>query len=170
MPRRTSPTLPVHNHAGVTPPDHLRVDGLVQRPLELTAADLAGLAQEERNDDFACLEGWTVPGVRWHGVPLAALLDLAGVREEARWVQASAGEFSVPLPLAAAHGALLALRLNGEPLPPEHGGPVRLLVPGAECFTSVKWLDRLELRVEPAENTARATALGRLPEQRAAGS
>jgi DMSO/TMAO reductase YedYZ molybdopterin-dependent catalytic subunit len=93
---------------------------------------------------------------------VAALLARAEPRAEARWVQASAGEFSVPLPLETATQALLALELDGRPLPLEHGGPVRLLVRGGDCFTSVKWLDRLELRSEPAPNTARSTAIARL--------
>jgi DMSO/TMAO reductase YedYZ molybdopterin-dependent catalytic subunit len=58
--------------------------------------------------------------------------------------------------------ALLATHLGGQDLPIEHGGPVRLVVPGADCFTSVKWLDHLEFRVEARANTGREIALGRL--------
>ena len=48
------------------------------------------------------------------------------------------------------------------PIPPEYGGPVRLIVPGGDCFMNIKWLDHLELRNEPGPNTAKTIALGRL--------
>lgn len=156
--------LPVH--PGGTPEaahPRLVVDGLVARRLELAPADLAAFALAEVTDDFRCLEGWSVPGLHWRGVALATVLDTAGVAAQARSVQASAGEFSVPLTLEEARGALLATQLGDAPLPREHGGPVRLVVPGADCFTSIKWLDRIELRAEPGQNTGREIALGRLP-------
>jgi DMSO/TMAO reductase YedYZ molybdopterin-dependent catalytic subunit len=89
------------------------------------------------------------------------VLALAEMQPEARWVQASAGEFTVPIPLQEARKALLALRLGEDALPSEHGGPVRLVVPGGDCWTSIKWLDHLELRSEPGENTGKIIALGR---------
>ncbi len=104
-----------------------------------------------------------MPGLHWRGVALATVLDAAGVAAQARSVQASAGEFSVPLTLKDSRGALLATQLGDAPLPREHGWPVRLVVPGADCFTSIKWLDRIELRAEPGQNTGREIALGRLP-------
>lgn len=156
--------LPVHS-GGPPQPAHPRlvVDGLVTRRLELTPADLAAFPLAEVIDDFRCLEGWSVPGLYWRGVALATVLDAAGVAAQARSVQASAGEFSVPLTLEQARSALLATQLGDAPLPREHGGPVRLVVPGADCFASIKWLDRIELRAEPGQNTGREIALGRLP-------
>ncbi|HZU06880.1 MAG TPA: molybdopterin-dependent oxidoreductase [Chloroflexota bacterium] len=160
-------SLPLHRVPAAIP-SQLRVDGLVEQPLALTVADLEALPQRTVVDDFTCLEGWTVPGLVWEGVPLEALLALVQPRPEAQWVQASAGEFTMPLPLAEARGALLALRLNGQPLPKEHGGPLRLIVPGRECFTSIKWLERLELRAAPGPDTARQIARGRLAPDRPA--
>ncbi len=139
----------------------LVVDGLVTRSLELTPDDLAALPLAEVTDDFRCLEGWCVPGLHWEGVALATVLEAAGITAQARFVQASAGEFSVSLSLGEVRNALLAMRLGDAALPREHGWPVRLVVPGADCFTSVKWLDRIELRAEPGVNTAREIALGR---------
>ncbi len=164
MPEREILTrLPDHGPGGAAAwPGRLRVDGLVERPLELTAAELAALMQQHLTDDFTCIEGWTVPALDWRGVPLLLLLELAGARPEATWVQASAGDFSVPLPREEAGAALLALRLGDEPLPPAHGGPVRLVLPGGVCFTSIKWLDRLELRHTPGVNTGQHIALARL--------
>jgi DMSO/TMAO reductase YedYZ molybdopterin-dependent catalytic subunit len=160
----TRTSLPVHRADGAAAwPGRLRIDGLVSRPLDLTPTDLAAMPQQDFTDDFTCVEGWTVPALAWRGVPLSLILDMAGVRPQARWVQASAGDFSLPLPLEAAGAALLALRLGDEPLAPEHGGPVRLVVPGGVCYSSIKWLDRIELRHQPAANSGRAIALARLP-------
>ncbi len=157
------PALPVHPVPTAQPDaPRLVVDGLVLRRLALSPADLAGFPLAEVTDDFRCLEGWSVPGLHWRGVALATLLDAAGVAAGARSVQASAGEFSVPLTLEQARSALLATQLDDKPLAREHGWPVRLVVPGADCFTSIKWLDRIELRAEPGPNTAREIALGRL--------
>ncbi|MGH2633748.1 MAG: molybdopterin-dependent oxidoreductase, partial [Tepidiformaceae bacterium] len=140
----------------------LRVDGLVERPADFSVEGLLALPQDGSDDDFVCLEGWTVPNLRWRGVRLATVLDHVGVRPGGHWAQASVEGFSLPLSLLEAGNALLALTLNDQPLAAEHGAPVRLLVPGGECYTSVKWLDRIELRAEPAANTAEATARARL--------
>ncbi len=140
----------------------LQVDGLVRQTLELTPSDLEILPQQDVTADFTCEEGWTVQALKWWGVTLESLLALAGANPEARWVQASAGEFTVPIPLQDARRALLATRLGEGALPPEHGGPVRLVVPGGDCWTSIKWLDHLELRAEPGPNTGKTIALGRL--------
>jgi DMSO/TMAO reductase YedYZ molybdopterin-dependent catalytic subunit len=141
----------------------LRVDGLVSSRLELTLANLERLPQQDLVDDFTCLEGWSVPRVRWSGILLKDVFLFAKPFPDARYVQASAGNFTLPLPLERAGQALLAIRLDKNLLPREHGGPVRLIVPGGECFTSIKWLDHLELLAEPGPNTAKDVALRRLP-------
>jgi DMSO/TMAO reductase YedYZ molybdopterin-dependent catalytic subunit len=95
---------------------------------------------------------------------LKTILSLTEPRLEVRYVQASAGDFSVSLPLPLGHveRALLAIRLYEGAVPSEHGGPVRLVVPGGQCFMNIKWLDHLELRTEPGTNTAMTIALDRL--------
>ncbi len=160
---RVLSSLPVHPGAGPNPVGlHLLVDGLVTHSFTLCDADLVALPRAAIIDDFLCLEGWSVPGLHWEGVALNTVLEAVGVAVEARWVQASAGEFSVPLELGEAHRALLATHLGGAVLTVEHGGPLRLVVPGADCFANIKWLDHLELRATPTENTARRIALGRI--------
>ena len=155
--------LPAHQKDGKDLRNHvLRVDGLVAECLNLTPADLELLPQQELTGDFTCLEGWTVPNVKWRGVLLETVFSLARPCPEARHVQASAGDFGISLPKDRAERALLAIRLNGSALSSEHGGPVRLVVPGGECFTSIKWLDHLELRSELGQNTAKTIALARM--------
>ena len=155
--------LPVHPGEAPDPEGwRLRVDGLVGEALDLGIDDLLAMTQRLMVDDFACLEGWTVPGIRWRGVAVADLLDRAGAAAEAAWVQVTADDFSIPLPVAEARAALLAVEANDEALPGAHGGPARLVVPGGECFTSIKWADRIEVRAEPGDNSARRIALARL--------
>ena len=144
----------------------LRVDGLVAVPLKLTAAALQALPQRDFTNDFTCLEGWTVPDVKWGGVLLEVVLPLAKPSAHARYVQASAGEFSISLPMDRIGRILIATRLYNQALPAEHGGPFRLVVPDGDCFMQIKWLDHLELRIEPGANTAERIALGRLAVQK----
>jgi len=156
-------SLPVHDHTRPTWDEYrLRVDGLVAKPLSLSIEALRAMPQITFDADFVCLAGWVAPQQHWRGVPLSEVLALAGAEGRANWVQASAADFSWPMPVPEAGHALLALNLGGEPIPPEHGAPVRLLVAGGECFTSIKWLDRLELRARPAANTAETVARGRI--------
>lgn len=140
----------------------LRVDGLVHECLQLTPAALQALPQRDFTNDFTCLEGWTVPDVQWGGVLLEVVLSLAKPAAQARYVQASGGDFSIPLPLDQVGKTLIATRLHNQALPPEHGGPFRLVVPDGDCFMQIKWLDHLELRQEPGANTAERIALERL--------
>ena len=101
---------------------------------------------------------------RWTGVRLRDVLAAAGVQESARFAAAlgldeihKGGEVfglggSIPLEKALSEEVLLATGLNGAPLPPLHGGPLRLLVPGYIGARSVKWLGQLSLQGEPSEN------------------
>ena len=70
------------------------------------------MPQHELRDDFRCREGWVVPDVRWGGVLLETVLALARPHREARHVQASAGDFSISIPLDRAANALLAISLE----------------------------------------------------------
>lgn len=140
----------------------LVLDGLVTGALTLSAADLAAMPQADVTEDFVCREGWCVPGLHWEGVSLRTVLDAAGVNPTSECIQVSAGDYSAPLTLEQAERGLLALRLGGEALTAEHGAPVRLVVPDADCYTSIKWLDHIEALSEAGENSARGTALRRI--------
>jgi DMSO/TMAO reductase YedYZ molybdopterin-dependent catalytic subunit len=162
--------LPVHPYHG---PSHrageptLRVDGLVRRAVDLRPrTDLAGLPRIAHTEPFTCEEGWTVPSVRWRGVRLADVVALAGPLPAARYVRVHAGEYAVPVPLDQAGAALLCDEMNGQPLPAAHGAPWRLLLPGGACFTSVKWVDRLELTAAPGPNDGERIARARLQSRR----
>jgi DMSO/TMAO reductase YedYZ molybdopterin-dependent catalytic subunit len=116
--------------------------------------------------DFSCVEGWTATDLSWRGVRVADVLARSEPRPDAAFalVHAMDGEYACSFPLADLDGALLALELDGEPLPVEHGGPARLVPATADsdCWESVKWVDRLELRPDEPDDTARDLALSRI--------
>lgn len=93
---------------------------------------------------------------------LDAVLSLAKPAVLARYIPASAEEFSIPFPIDRIERALIAIHLDGRALRAEQGGPFRLVVPDGDCFMQIKWLDHLETCEEPRANTAERIALARL--------
>ncbi len=161
--------LPIHALASeeIRPGDEaggLHVCGFVEQPRVLSAADLAGVPRSRLDERFVCEEGWAVDHLEWEGIPLPEVLAICKPLPEARYVRVSAGPYSVALPLTDLQGShvLLCDRLNGTPLLRELGAPWRLVVLGAACFTSVKWVSSLELTAERGETTAEVIARGRL--------
>jgi DMSO/TMAO reductase YedYZ molybdopterin-dependent catalytic subunit len=149
-------TLPAHDiPEGISPV--IRVCGLVAEPMTLNVSDLDQLPLVTAVDDFTCLEGWSVPALEWRGPQLAAVVRLARLPSQAAYVTVAAADFATSLPLAdVLNGTgVLALYLGGKPVPKAHGGPFRLIVPGRECFTSIKWVDRVELTAAPVETGER---------------
>lgn len=133
----------------------LKVDGLVQRPLELSLPELQSRPVSRLARDFQCVTGWRVPGVRWQGVMLADLLNEAGVTPEARALRFESfdGIYTESLTLEEGRrpDVLVAYSMSGAPLSRQHGGPVRLYVAPMYGYKSIKWLSRVEVvdRVEP---------------------
>jgi DMSO/TMAO reductase YedYZ molybdopterin-dependent catalytic subunit len=152
----------------------LEVDGLVARPLALTPQDLGKLPRVTRPVTLECAGNgralmrpravtmpWFVEGVstaEWTGVPLRAVLEAAGLdRARAREVVFRGRdrgitkgldhcyERALPVEEALRPEPLLAYAVNGQPLPPAHGFPLRLVVPGWYGMASVKWLDRIRV-------------------------
>ncbi|MDR3574289.1 MAG: molybdopterin-dependent oxidoreductase [Anaerolineaceae bacterium] len=143
----------------------LQIDRLVEQPLELDLAALAGFPRLSFQDTFHCEEGWSAEDLAWRGIRLTDLLALSRPLPAARAVRihSAQAEFVVPLSMEQAQKALLCDMLNGERLSLAHGAPFRLVVPGDVCFTSVKWVRRIELAAEAGLNKAERIALGRLP-------
>jgi DMSO/TMAO reductase YedYZ molybdopterin-dependent catalytic subunit len=137
-------------------PDHwrLRVHGLVDHELELTFDDLLKRPLIERDVTLSCVSnevgGELVGNALWRGARLADVLRDAGVRPEATQLfSTSIDGFTCGTPVAAVmdgRDALLAVAMNGEPLPLKHGFPVRMVVPGLYGYVSAtKWLVDLKL-------------------------
>lgn len=157
-----------------SPPESISIGGDVRRPFTLSPAQLLELPSRTMLVTLECAgngrmglqppaegEPWAYGAVstaEWTGVPLAAILERAGPAAATSEIviagadrgplAAAGGEIayvrSVPLRTALDGDMILAYAMNGEPLPAEHGGPCRLIVPGWYGMASVKWVERIE--------------------------
>jgi DMSO/TMAO reductase YedYZ molybdopterin-dependent catalytic subunit len=125
----------------------LEVSGLVENPFTLTYEELRALPNAKVGADMHCVTGWTTLDNDWEGVAFRTLLEKAMPKPEAKWVIAHcAGGYTSNLSLAAMQDddVLVAWRNHGEDLAPEHGFPLRLVVPKRYAWKSAKWLTGLE--------------------------
>jgi DMSO/TMAO reductase YedYZ molybdopterin-dependent catalytic subunit len=139
----------------VTTEDYrLRITGMVDEEIELTYEDLLGLDMIERDITLTCVSneigGRLVGNARWLGTRLDALLARAGVQAGAdQVVGRSVDGYECGFPVSVAmdgRDAIVAVAMNGEPLPIDHGFPARLIVPGLYGYVSAtKWLTEIEL-------------------------
>jgi DMSO/TMAO reductase YedYZ molybdopterin-dependent catalytic subunit len=124
------------------------VDGLVERPLSLRYDELLALPSVSQVSDFHCVEGWAVKDVHWEGVRLQTISDLVQPKSEAGFISFHSldGVYLDSLSLAQASfpDALIAYRMNGQPLAPEHGYPVRFVMPHMYGYKGAKYLYRME--------------------------
>jgi DMSO/TMAO reductase YedYZ molybdopterin-dependent catalytic subunit len=155
----------------------LRLGGRVERPLELTLAELQARPAQTQTVTLECAgngraflsphvasQPWLSEAVgtaAWTGTPLAPLLEEAGLLPDAlevvftgldRGLQGGvehAYERSLPVADAQRGDVLLAYAINGQPLPPQHGWPLRVIVPGWYGMTHVKWLASIRVDAEP---------------------
>jgi sulfite oxidase len=175
------------------PPASFRVGGLVETELELSVADLRERFEQRElvvtlqcagNRRAGLMEVRDIPGemawgpgatgtARWRGVALADVLAAAGLRREAAHVELVGAEpaeesgepfgGSIAREKALAGSVLLAWEMNGAPLTPEHGAPLRAIVPGYIGARSVKWLTHVTALAEPSQNHFQAVAYRLIP-------
>lgn len=139
------------DHSAITPTiprldvNHwtLRIDGDVETSVRLRWSDLLQSPTITTSSDFHCVEGWSVIGCEWTGVAFHELVQIVHPTPRARFVTVHGADgYTTSLPLEAMRkpDVLLAHRLNGEPLPPELGGPLRLVVPEKYAYKSAMWV------------------------------
>ena len=166
----TSLHFTTQHHYGIpdiNPDEHtLMVEGMVDRPLVFTMAELRRFPFVSRICFLECVgnrpnpRADTVTGTHgrmgcneWTGVPLSVLLQEAGLKNDAHWIiteSADGGRHTKSMPLAKAlDDVLVAYAQNGEPVRPDHGFPLRLVVPGFEGIYNVKWLQRIKVVDQP---------------------
>ena len=151
----------------------LRISGMVDRPVELSFADLLRQPLTEADITLVCVSnevgGPYAGNARWLGASLPALLRRAGLRSGADQVlSTSVDGMTISTPVSAimdGRNALLAVGMNGQPLPIAHGFPARMVVPGLYGYTSAtKWITKLELTTFAAQqgllDTARLRGAG----------
>jgi sulfane dehydrogenase subunit SoxC len=145
---------------------------MVERPTVFTLDDLKRFPRVSRTAFLECsgngLQHWMFPSPdytaqivagfascgEWYGVPLTTLFREVGVRPEATWALFESGDAGLmtrswPMQALWSSEGMLALGMNGEPLRPANGYPVRLFVPGTEGNANVKWLRRIEFGDQP---------------------
>ena len=175
------------HHGGtpfIDPAKHeLIVHGMVNKAMKFTMEDLKRFPSVTRFHFIECsgngLTEWSAPTLKtvqgthgltstseWTGVPLSTIMAEAGVKESATWALAEGGDAAVmtrSVPIAKCwKDAMLAYAQNGEAIRPEQGYPLRLLLPGWEGNTHIKWLRRLEFSDAPfmtREETSKYTDL-----------
>lgn len=126
----------------------LKVSGLVAHPVELTFDELVDLGLEERTTDIHCVTKWSKFDTVWRGIPIAKIIELVEPQASVLIAQAEYG-FTTNIPYQDVLDdptCMLAVEFDGKPLDPEHGYPVRFLLPHLYFWKSAKWLRGLEFR------------------------
>jgi DMSO/TMAO reductase YedYZ molybdopterin-dependent catalytic subunit len=143
---------PVLHHGAVPTVDLARwdfvVDGLVERPRRWTWQEFLELPRTQVRSDIHCVTRWSRFDNLWEGVSLREVVGQASPKPDARFVTIHAEQgFTTNLALAELlqDDVLLADRHDGQPLTPEHGWPLRLVVPRRYFWKSAKWVRRIEL-------------------------
>ena len=165
-------TLPFYDRSGITPTayfyrQHLqhipqitpiywmfRLYGQVEKPVILGYDDLRNMESIEQTYTLACLGGSArnpmLSNARWRGVPMEQILDKVKLLADSSYAQLYAADgYTTYVETSVLQNAVLAYEMNGEPLPPEHGYPARLIVPGRYGYKMPKWIQRIEFTQQP---------------------
>jgi sulfoxide reductase catalytic subunit YedY len=125
------------------------ITGLVDKPVSWNWTQFLELKRKVQVSDFHCVTGWSVYKLTWEGIPLSELLKMAGVKSSAHFVKMYSGDKvytdCLSLEQAAMDDVMVAVLMDGKPIPQQLGGPVRLVVPKMFAYKSVKWLQAIEL-------------------------
>lgn len=127
------------------------ISGLVKKEKTLGFEEFMALPRVKVLSDIHCVTGWSRLDNLWEGVSTSVILDVADIRAEAHYVMVhAAGGFTTNLTLSdfSAEDALFAVKHNGNRLAPEHGYPVRLVVPRLYFWKSAKWVTGVEFMAE----------------------
>jgi DMSO/TMAO reductase YedYZ molybdopterin-dependent catalytic subunit len=128
------------------------VRGAVETGLTLSWAEFRDLPTDTQRQDFHCVTGWSRLDTEFAGVPFPEVAERAGVADDAVHVMLGAMDgYTTDLPLAdcARREVLFAHELDGEPLAPDHGGPLRVLTPHKYAYKGAKWVDSVTFLTEP---------------------
>ena len=151
---------------GETKTYELLVDGLVEEPASFPYAEIRDRPQAEQVSDFHCVEGWSVKDVRWGGFRFSEVIKRVKPLPEAKYsIFHSLGEtgskpggldhyvesFPIESLLDPDREIILALDLDGRPMPMDHGAPMRVISPYDLAYKSIKFVTRVELASAPRE-------------------
>jgi DMSO/TMAO reductase YedYZ molybdopterin-dependent catalytic subunit len=129
----------------------LEVGGLVENPQKFTWADFNSLPQFDDVSDFHCVTTWSKFDVRWSGVAFFTLTDIVRPKAEAKFVVFGSYDdytTNVRMEDVMDDDVLIATKYAEQPLPREHGGPVRIVIPKLYAWKSAKFIRSIEFRAE----------------------
>lgn len=125
-----------------------KIDGLVDHPITFRWNEFVQLKRTVQVSDFHCVTGWSVRHVTYEGIPLKELLNKAGVQQKATHLKFYSGDGvytdSLTIEQANMDDIIVAMLMDGELIPSDYGGPVRLIIPKMYAYKSVKWLVRIK--------------------------
>ena len=143
--------FPVLHHGSVINVDtgkwKFSIFGLVDKPCELSFTEFSGLKRVKVFADIHCVTTWSKLNTLWEGPSTSVIKELVHIKPEAGFVVVhAAGSFTTNLPLADFFetDVLFAMKYDDKPLSPEHGFPVRLVVPRLYFWKSAKWVTGVE--------------------------
>ncbi|UCD92540.1 MAG: sulfite oxidase-like oxidoreductase [Methanobacteriota archaeon] len=148
--QRTTKKFPVL-HEGSVPEFNdkewdFRVEGLVENSVTMNWKEFNDLPSVKVTSDFHCVTGWSRLDNEWEGVRFSEIVKLANPKADAHFVTVIAEEgytTSLPLEDMMDDEVLLAFGFEGEALQPEHGGPLRLVIPKKYAYKSAKWVRKV---------------------------
>ena len=126
---------------------NFEVTGLVKKPFVLSWSEFQALPHMEKKTNFHCVTGWSKMDSKWGGVLFKTIYDLAEPMKDAKFATVMCdAEYTTSLPLAdlLETDVLFATDLEGKPLEPRHGGPLRLVVPDKYAYKSAKWIRKVK--------------------------
>ena len=125
----------------------LEVYGEVEKPTMFSFEELKTEPSVVSLADFHCVEGWSILDNKWEGVPFKAITEIVKPKENATYVTFECDDgytTSLLLSELLENDVLLAYKLNDKPLPPERGGPLRLIIPSKYAYKSPKWIRKIK--------------------------
>ena len=128
------------------------ITGAVEEECSFSWEEFTSLPSVTQRQDFHCVTGWSKLDCEFTGVPFTELAERAGVHDEASHVLFSAlDDYTTDLPLSDClrEEVLFAWAFDGDPLEPDHGGPLRVVTPHRYAYKGAKWVDGVELLTEP---------------------
>lgn len=129
------------------------ISGLVDKPAVLNWEQFLKLPRKVQVSNFHCITGWSVYNVTYEGIALPSLLDMIGVKPDGKFVKFISGDgvytSALSLEQARMSDVMIAVLMDGMPIPSSLGGPARLLVPQMYAYKGVKWLTGVEVIAGP---------------------
>ncbi|SNR31697.1 sulfite oxidase-like oxidoreductase [Halorubrum vacuolatum] len=154
--QRQTDRFPVLSKSGTPSIDpetyRFEVWGAVTEELTYSLAAFRDLPSVTQRQDFHCVTGWSKFDCRFTGVPFSEIIDRAGVSDDAAHVLFHAADgYTTNLPLEACdrEGVLFTYGYDGDDLPPDHGGPIRVVTPHKYAYKGAKWVTGVEFLTEP---------------------